>query len=147
MAANRTEWIDVRLEIFRSANWWLGGLVWLCAAFVFPLHLGWLGASPAALLIYVGVATALLLSADAVHDPGFYRSWNELRAQSAPFLLAVAVPAAVAFSLGGALAPMEEALEDDVCRLGGFSETPESRLEELDDSFDITADCSLQAKG
>lgn len=131
--------------IFSRPSWSVGVAVWLCAALVFPLHLGWSGASAGLLLAYTVIAAGLLLVADALHDPDAYPSWRELRFQAAPFLLAVAVPAGVAFALGQVLAPAEEAFEDDICRLGGFSPTAESPLEELDDSMDLTADCSLDA--
>jgi hypothetical protein len=129
-------------HIFSRASWSFGAGVWLCAAFVFPLHLGWSGAPAASLAAYSVIAAGLLLAADALHDPETYPSWRELRFQAVPFLLAVAAPAAVAFALGHATAPAEEAFEDDVCRLGGLSPTQASPLEELDDRLDLTADCS-----
>lgn len=135
----------MKAGIFSRPSWSFGAAVWLCAAFVFPLHLGWSGAPAVSLVAYSAIAAGLLLVADALHDPEAYPSWRELRFQAAPFLLAVAVPAAVAFALGQILAPAEASFEDDVCRLGGFSPTPETSLEELDDSLDITADCSLDA--
>jgi hypothetical protein len=132
-------------DIFRRPSWSFGAVVWLCAVFVFPLHLGWSGAPAVSLVAYSATAAGLLLVADALHDPDTYPTWRELRFQAAPFLLAVAVPAAVAFALGQVLAPAEASFEDDVCRLGGFSPTPETSLEELNDSLDLTADCSLDA--
>lgn len=132
-------------DIFSRANWSFGAAVWLCAALVFPLHLGWSGAPAMSLVVYCAVAAGLLLVADALHDPDTYPTWRELRFQAAPFLLAVAVPATVFFALGHVMAPAEASFEDDICRLGGFSPTPETPLEELDDSLDLTADCSLDA--
>ena len=132
-------------DIFSRPSWSVGVAVWLCAAFVFPLHLGWSGAPAGLLVAYTVIAAGLLLVADALHDPDAYPGWRELRFQAAPFLLAVAVPAGVAFALGQVMAPAEPA--DVILKglLGGFSPTAESPLEELDDSMDLTADCSLDA--
>jgi hypothetical protein len=129
--------------IHRTANWCLGAGVWLCAAFVFPLQLGWAGASAAALLAYVAVAGALLLAADILQDPATYRGPGAVRAQVGPFLLAVAAPAALAFLLGQALAPIDQAMEEEqVCELVGLTPTVEGSMQELDDGLDFNADCA-----
>lgn len=128
--------------IHRTTNWCLGAVVWLCAAFVFPLHLGLAGAPAVALVVYAAVAAGLLLAADILHDPVTYRGGGAVRSQAVPFLLAVAVPAVLAFAIGQALAPLEETLEEEVCQLGGYSAAPEGSMEELDDGFDMTADCA-----
>lgn len=129
--------------IHRTANWCLGAGVWLCAAFVFPLQLGWAGASAAALAAYVAVAGVLLLGADILQDPVSYRSEGAVRAQAGPFLLAVAVPAVLAFALGQVLAPIDQAMEEEqVCELAGLTPTVEGSMQELDDGFDFNADCA-----
>lgn len=133
--------------LHRTTNWFVGGAVWLCAALVFPLHLGHAGAPAAALLIYAPVAAGLLLIADILHDPRTYRGGGSVRSQALPFLLAVAVPAAFAFVVGQALAPLEESMETDVCQLGGYSAAPDGSIEELNDGFDMTADCAPYNEG
>jgi hypothetical protein len=132
-------------DMLDRPGWYCGAAVWLCAAFVFPLHLGWVGAPATALVVYTGVAATLLLTADVLIDPAFYRSRGTVRGQFGPFLGAVALPAAIAFVIGHAMAPVEDTLEDEVCELGGFAEAPRGSLQSLDDSFDLTADCSLRA--
>jgi len=129
-------------DIFRRPSWSFGLAVWLCAAFFFPLHLGWSGAPMASLFAYTVIAAALLLVADVLHDPETYPTWRELRFQSVPFLLAVIVPASVAFALGHVLAPAEQAFEDSICRMGGMSAAPAGPLEKFEDALDFTADCT-----
>lgn len=132
--------------IHSTANWCLGAAVWLCAAFVFPLQLGWAGAPALALLAYVAIAGGLLLTADILQDPLSYRGPRAVRAQAGPFLLAVAAPAALGFAIGQALAPLDAAIaEDEVCQLAGLAPTVEGSLQELDDGFDFNADCAPEA--
>ena len=132
--------------IHRTANWCLGAAVWLCAAFVYPLHLGMAGAPAFALVAYVALAGGLLLTADILQDPVSYRGEGTVRAQAWPFLMAVAVPAVLAFALGQVLAPLERAVEEeDVCGLVGLAPTVEGSMQDLDDGFDPTADCVPEA--
>jgi len=134
--------------IHRTTNWCLGAAVWLCAAFVFPLHLGLAGAPLPAFVAYVAVAGGLLLTADILQDPAAYRGAGAVRSQAWPFLLAVAGPAALAFLLGQALAPLDQAIEEEqVCELVGLSPTVEGDMQELDDGFDPTADCAHASEG
>jgi hypothetical protein len=134
--------------IHRTTNWCLGAAVWLCAAFVFPLHLGTAGAPPWALIAYIALAGGLLLAADILQDPVAYRGVGTVRAQASPFLMAVALPAALAFLLGQALAPLDNAVEEeDVCGLAGLAPTFEGSMQELDDGFDPTADCTRASEG
>jgi hypothetical protein len=134
--------------IHRTANWCLGAAVWLCAAFIFPLQLGWAGAPAAAVLAYVAIAGGLLLTADILQDPVSYRGSGAVRAQAWPFLLAVAAPAALAFALGQALAPLDQAIsEEQVCELAGLAPTVEGGMQELDDGFDLNADCAPEGEG
>lgn len=137
--------VEMHADIFSRPSWSFGAVVWLCAVFAFPLHLGWSGAPAASLFAYAVIAAGFLLVADALHDPHAYPTWRELRFQALPFLLAVAAPASVAFAIGQAIAPAEQAFEDDVCRLGGLSPMAEGPAEMLDVTLDLTADCSLAA--
>ena len=132
--------------INRTTNWCLGTGVWLYAAFVCPLHLGMAGVPATALAGYVAVATGLLLTADILQDPASYRRAGTVRAQGAPFLLAVAVPAILAFTTGQRLAPLDAPIEEeDVCALAGLAPTDEGSAPELDDAFDLSADCAPEA--
>jgi hypothetical protein len=132
--------------IHHTANWCLGGAVWLCAAFVFPLQLGWAGAPATALLAYIAIAGGLLLTADILHDPVSYRGPRAVRTQAWPFLMAVAGPAVLAFALGQLLAPLDRAVDEgDVCGLAGLAPTVEGAMQELDDGFDLNADCAPEA--
>ncbi|MGV3555640.1 MAG: hypothetical protein ACO1OD_10325 [Croceibacterium sp.] len=134
--------------IHHTANWCLGASVWLCAALVFPLQLGWAGAPVIGLLAYIAIAGGLLLAADILHDPLSYRGKGTVRAQASPFLMAVALPAALAFLLGQVLAPLDQAVEEeDVCGLAGLAPTVEGSMQEFDDGFDPTADCARASDG
>ena len=132
--------------LHRRANWFAGAGVWLCAAFAFPLYLGMAGAPVSALVAYAALAAGLLLVADILHDPAAYRGTGSVRAQAMPFLIAVMVPATVAFAIGQVLAPLERAIEEEeVCELAGFAAAPESPMDEAGDGFDLTADCAPAA--
>jgi hypothetical protein len=57
-------------------------------------------------------------------------------------VLALVVPAGLAFSLGAVVGPVEERLEDQVCLMGNAGPASDSAAAEADDTFDVTADCS-----
>jgi hypothetical protein len=117
--------------------------VYLLAALVFPLHLGWIGTSWLALACYLVVATALLSVADALLRPGYYPSWTSIFPQSVLSLLVLVAPAALAFGIGALAGPVDEANDEKVCasRGAGESDTPEA---ESDDTFDVTPDCIVK---
>jgi hypothetical protein len=129
--------------IQRRANWFAGVVVWVFAAFVFPMHLGLAGAPALALAAYTALAAGLLLTADILHDPGAYRGRGLVRAQVSPFFIAVAVPAMLGFAIGKVLAPLDQAVEDEqVCALAGFAPAAEGAMADLGDGLDPTADCA-----
>lgn len=83
--------------------------VWLCAALVFPLHLGIKGASVLSLLAYLGMAGALLTLAHAIQEPDIRGDWQVAVFEWISRVLSLAVPAALAFALGGLLTPVQSA--------------------------------------
>lgn len=116
-------------------------LVWFCAASLFPLHLGWAGASWIALVFYLAVAAGLMVAADALLRRVYFSGWRMLGSDYLLCSVGLAVPALAAFALGAAVAPTEEAFEDALCRIGGFSTDNDTAGAEADDAFDLTADC------
>ena len=127
--------------LFREPTLTLGVPVYICAAILFPLHLGWTGASWLAFAGYLVIAAALVSVADALEQPTFYPGWLSLIPQSLLTLLALAMPAALAFGMGSIVGPVDEAMDEQVCASRGAAEidTPET---EADDTFDVTPDCS-----
>jgi predicted N-acetyltransferase YhbS len=79
--------------MFREPALCLGLPVYLCAGFLFPLHLGWSGASYLTLAGYLALACALFTAADVINQRGFYRRWQEVCAQSVLTLLTISLPA------------------------------------------------------
>ena len=112
----------------------------LLAALVFPLHLGWIGASWADFAAYLIVAAILLSSADALLRPKDYPGLAFVVPQVLLCLMALAVPAALAFEAGGWLGPVDEAIDEGVCASQGEAEA-DTAAAEADDTFDITPDC------
>lgn len=132
----------MQLWIFREPALCLGLPVYLCAGLVFPLHLGWSGASYAALAGYLVIASALFTAVDVARQRRFYRHWQEIGAQGILTLLTIAVPAVLLFSIGQAFDRSEELMEDEYCVMNGYAgglDTPEA---EADDVIDVTPDCA-----
>lgn len=127
--------------IFREPALCLGIPVYLFAALVFPLHLGWSGASYLALAGYLGVTGALFTAADVLTHRGFYRRWQEIVAQAVLSLLTIALPALLAFAVGQAFDRSEEGLEDELCAMSGYASGSDSAEAEADDAIDVTPDC------
>lgn len=128
--------------IFREPALCLGTPVYLCAALLFPLHLGWSGASFLALAGYLAFAGALFTGADVMVQRGFYRRWPEIAAQALLTVLTIALPAVLLFSIGQAFDRSEELMEDEYCVMNGYAgglDTPEA---EADDVIDVTPDCA-----
>lgn len=127
--------------IIRDANLALAIPVYGAAAVVFPLHLGWTGASPGALAIYLLAATVLFSLRNALAEPSFYPTRASVIAQALLILPALAVPAALAFTVGAVAGPIDETFDEEYCATRGATEsdTPGS---EADDTFDVTPDCS-----
>lgn len=127
--------------MFREPALCLGFPVYLCAGFLFPLHLGWSGASYAALAAYLALACALFTAADVMTQRGLYRQWAEVSAQSLLTFATLALPAVLLFSIGQAVDHSEEGMEDELCVLSGHAGGSDAVAEEADDSVDPTPDC------
>lgn len=115
-----------------------GMLVFGCATIIFPLHLGWTGASFASFAMYLALACSLFCTADLLSRPRA----NQLQILSQTFLwlLALAAPASLAYAAGSFLGPVDEAIEDSFC--SSRQELGDDTLgAEDDDTFDVTPDC------
>lgn len=128
--------------ILREPTFCFGLPVYLCAAILFPFYLGWTDASLLALSGYLLIAALLFSVADAWWQPSLYPTWRSTIVQSVLSLFALAVPAAIAFTIGGPLGAVEERLEDQLCANGGVAEISDPGAE-ADDAFDVTADCTV----
>jgi hypothetical protein len=115
--------------------------VFLCAALLFPLHLGWIGASPLDLVAYLAIAAVLFSITDSLLQPELYRRWDALIPQALLSMLALAVPAALAFAVGSLAGPVDEASDEEACASRGMAEV-DTLDAESDDTFDVTADCA-----
>jgi hypothetical protein len=131
----------MHLWIFREPALRFGVPVCLFAVIVFPLHLGWTGASPFAFAGYLLIAGVLFSVADALLQPSFYPKWSAIISQSVLSLLGLAVPAGIFFLIGTAIGPVEEQLEDQYCAKRGTAEISDASAE-ADDTFDPTPDCA-----
>src|SRR5690606_39179054 len=111
----------------------------LLAALVFPLHLGWIGATWLAFAGYVVIASALLSVADAVLRRSDYPDLTFIIPQALLSLMALAIPAALAFQLGAMLGPVDERMDENLCASRGAAEA-DNAAAEADDTFDVTPD-------
>ena len=127
--------------LLREPSLSFGVPVYLFAALLFPLHLGWIGASPLELVGYLAIAAILFSTADAIAQPALYRRWVALLPQAVLSMLALAVPAALAFAVGSLAGPVDEASDEEVCASQGMAEV-DTLDAEADDTFDVTADCA-----
>lgn len=127
--------------LFREPSLCFGLPVYLFAALLFPLHLGWTGSSLGSFAGYLVAAAILFSIADAIAQPAFYAKWSALIPQSILSLLAIGVPAALAFAAGSAIGPVDEAADGQVCAAQGLAEV-DSPEAEADDTYDVTADCA-----
>jgi hypothetical protein len=75
-------------------------VVWVLAATVLPLWLGCTGAPWVSLIFYLAAAAAILAAADALNRQGWHLQWQALVCESLLLALGLAVPAAIAFSIG-----------------------------------------------
>lgn len=132
--------------ILREPALCLGIPVYAFAAVLFPLHLGWSGASLVLLAVYVAIAGGLFTIADVLTHRGFYRRWHEIVAQGVLSLMTIAAPAVLAFAVGQAFDHSEERLEDELCVMGGYAGGSDSAAAEADDSLDVTPDCVSERK-
>jgi hypothetical protein len=110
------------------------------AGFIFPLHLGWTGTTWLGLAAYLAVAASLLSIADAFLRREDYPGWGAVVPQAVLSLMALAIPAALAFEVGALLGPVDEAIDEGVCATQGEAEA-DTAAAEADDTFDVTPDC------
>lgn len=115
--------------------------VFVFAAVVFPLHLGWTGASIPAFGGYLLLAAILFAAGDAHRHWRFYDGWAMVGSQAILTFFALAVPAVLAFSIGSLVGPVDEALDESVCASRGTTEV-DTPTAEADDAFDVTPDCA-----
>jgi hypothetical protein len=131
--------------MFREPALCLGFPVYLCAGFLFPLNLGWGGASYLALGGYLLVAGVLFTAADVMTQRGFYRHWHDVCAQSVLTLLTISLPAVLLFSIGQMFDRSEERMEDELCAMNGYPGGSDAPDAEVDDAVDPTPDCAARA--
>ena len=128
--------------LLREPSLCFGLPVYLFAAFLFPLHLGWTGSSPLSFVGYVVFAAVLFSVVDAFVQPTFYPQWLAVVPQSIlSLLLVLVVPAVLAFSIGSALGAIDETMDEAACARQGSAEV-DSVEAESDDTFDMTPDCA-----
>jgi hypothetical protein len=110
------------------------------AGIVFPLHLGWTGATWLGFAAYLAIAAGLLSVADAFLRREDYPGWATVVPQAVLSLTALAIPAALAFEVGALLGPVDEQFDEQVCASQGEGEA-DTAAAEADDTFDVTPDC------
>jgi hypothetical protein len=126
--------------LLREPSLSFGLPVYLFAALLVPLHLGWTGRSLPEFLAYLAVAALIFSIADALTNRGLYDSAGELAGQVLLSLLALALPAALAFAAGSLAGPVDEVLDEETCATQGAAES-DTLESESDDTFDVTPDC------
>jgi hypothetical protein len=126
--------------IFREPAFALGLPVYLLAALVFPLHLGWTGATWPAFAAYAVIAAGLLSAANLLVRPVDHPGWTHALQQALLGLPALALPAALAFAIGTLAGPVDEAFDEEMCASHGAAESDNAAVES-DDTFDVTPDC------
>lgn len=130
----------MRTQTAWQPNVALGIPVYGCAAIVFPLHLGWIGASMIDLAMYLAFAALLFSAVDTLAAPRLNRL--PFVSQSALILLAIGAPAALAFTVGSYAGPIDETMDERACLAAGVGEE-DSQAAEDDDTFDLTPDCTM----
>jgi len=126
--------------LLREPSLSFGLPVYLFAAILVPLHLGWIGRSLPEFLLYLAVAAIIFSVADALSNRGLYDSARALGVQATLSLLALVLPAALAFAAGSLAGPVDEELDEATCATQGNVES-DSVAAESDDTFDVTPDC------
>jgi thiol:disulfide interchange protein len=126
--------------ILREPSLAFGFPVYIFATILFPLHLGWIGTSLFGLACYLVAAAMIFSLADASTQRGPYPRFVSVIPQLFLSLLALVVPALLAFAIGSILGPIDEAQGDAVCASRGAGES-DSIEAGSDDAFDLTADC------
>lgn len=115
--------------------------VYLCAGLLFPLHLGWIGASWPALFAYLVLASLLLATPVALlTGPLPHAKWQAFLLVAALTAALLALPASLAFGLGSVLGPIDEAFDETICATQGLSEA-DTAASEVNDTVDVMPDC------
>jgi hypothetical protein len=114
--------------------------VYLLAAVVVPLLLGWTGVTLVGLAVYVVAAAGAFSVTDAVIRPADYPNWASVIPQACLSLATLALPAMLAFSIGSIGGATEEALDEELCASLGAAEA-DSAEADSNDAFDVTPDC------
>jgi hypothetical protein len=127
--------------IFREPALAFGLPVYVFAAIIFPLHLGWIGTSWLEFGGYLVIAAVLFAIVDALLQPSYYPKWLSVLPQAFFSLLALALPAALLFAIGSAVGGVDESFDEVVCASRGATEIDTVEAES-DDSFDFTPDCT-----
>lgn len=117
----------------------LGIPVYGCAAVIFPLHLGWTGTPWVGFAVYLGLVVMLFAAVDAVARPRLNKLPVVL--QSLLLVLAIGMPAALAFAVGSFAGSLEETMDEKACMSVGATED-DSFAAESNDTFDLTPDCT-----
>ena len=118
----------------------IGVPVYIFAAILFPLHLGWIGTSLSELAGYLVAAAMIFSLADVLTHKGAYPKWTSMTSQLLLSFFSLVLPASLAFTMGSIIGPMEEAYDEATCASRGSTES-DSIEAESDDTFDVTADC------
>lgn len=119
----------------------LGMLVWFVAATVFPLQLGLAAASALGFVGYLAIAGALLAVADALLNPKLYARLGDVALQSAFWAIGLAVPALVAFLIGTAMAPADDAWDEELCQIADISLPADHGETALEEAVDPLEQC------
>jgi len=127
--------------LLREPSLSFGLPVYLFAAILVPLHLGWIGTSLLGFAGYLAAAAIIFSIADAVTSPDLYPKGRSLAAQSVLSLLALALPALLAFGAGSLAGPVDEEWDEEACASQGSAESDTADAE-ADDTFDLTPDCT-----
>ena len=93
--------------IMREPTLAFGLPVYAFAAILFPLHLGWIGTSWRDFAGYLVIAAILFSLVDALTQPASYPKWSSVIPQSLLSLMALAMPAVLAFALGSVVGPVD----------------------------------------
>jgi hypothetical protein len=97
--------------------------VYIFAAILFPLHLGWIGASLPELAGYLVAAAMIFSLADVITHKGAYPKWTSVTSQLLLSLLALILPVSLAFTMGSIIGPIDEVYDESVCASRGSNES------------------------
>ena len=131
----------MRHWIFNEPALAMGAPIYLSAAALFPFYLGWGGVSQWGVATYLLLAATVFCIVDAKENPSLYPNWGDVFLQSLLSLLVLALPGALAYGAGQALAPVEERFDDQACIQAGYAGTSDAPADEANDALDLVPDC------